>query len=271
MVFYVPLKELFTVSFRNELYSHIPLMPVISLWLLFTRRKEVFSAPRASVAASLPLLAVGSILYLFGMWQEPGLNRNDYLSLMMCAAVVLWVGSFAAIMGTDALRSAAFPLLFLLFAVPVPSAALDVIVLFLQKWSTEASYLLFKILGVPIDREGYVFHMPGLSVEVAKQCSGIRSSLVLFIMGVLIGGIFLKTMSRRVAFMLFVVPVAVIKNGIRIVTLSLLGIYVDPKFVVDSPLHRSGGIVFFLLALLLLTPVLWMLMKSEKGNGKEEK
>jgi exosortase/archaeosortase family protein len=65
-----------------------------------------------------------------------------------------------------------------------------------------------------------------------------------------------------------VVPVAVVKNGIRIVTLSLLGIYIDPKFVIDSPLHRSGGIVFFLLALSLLTPVLWVLRKSEKGMNE---
>jgi exosortase len=232
---------------------------------LYTRRKEIFSEPKSSVAGSAPLLAVGSILYPIGMWQESALSRNDYLSLMTCSAVVLWAGSFFAVMGTRALRFAAFPLLFLLFAVPIPTVALDRIVLFLQKWSTEASYLFFKVIGVPIDREGFVFHMPGLSVEVAKQCSGIRSSLVLFIMGVLIGGIFLKTMSRRVVFMLFVVPVAVVKNGIRIVTLSLLGIYVDPKFVIDSPLHRSGGILFFLLALSLLMPVLWVLRKSEKG------
>jgi L-asparagine transporter-like permease len=70
MVFFSSLKELFTLSLRSELYSHIPLMPVISLCLLYTRRKEIFSEPKSSVAGSAPLLAVGSILYLIGMWQE---------------------------------------------------------------------------------------------------------------------------------------------------------------------------------------------------------
>jgi hypothetical protein len=58
-------------------------------------------------------------------------------------------------------------------------------------------------------------------------------------------------------------PVALIKNGIRIVTLTLLSIYVDPSFLTGS-LHHKGGFVFFLLALAILAPVLLLLEKSER-------
>jgi len=61
-------------------------------------------------------------------------------------------------------------------------------------------------------------------------------------------------------------PLLIIKNGIRIVTLSLLSIYVDPGFLTGS-LHRDGGVVFFLLALVLLVPVLWLLQKSDQTGS----
>jgi hypothetical protein len=55
-----------------------------------------------------------------------------------------------------------------------------------------------------------------------------------------------------------------VKNGIRVAILSLLSIHVDRRFIVSSDLHHEGGIVFFVLALLLLWPVLWALRRSEK-------
>jgi exosortase/archaeosortase family protein len=58
-------------------------------------------------------------------------------------------------------------------------------------------------------------------------------------------------------------PITILKNGLRIVTLTLLGNYVDVR-ILGSELHKSGGIPFFMVALVLLAPVLWVLRKSEK-------
>lgn len=59
------------------------------------------------------------------------------------------------------------------------------------------------------------------------------------------------------------VPLSVLKNGIRIATLTLLSIYVDPDFLTGK-LHHEGGFVFFVAALLILWPVFLWLVKSEK-------
>jgi exosortase len=121
--------------------------------------------------------------------------------------------------------------------------------------------------GVPFFRDGFVFHLSGQSIEVAKECSGIRSTLSLFITCTLAGHLFLKTWWKHTILIICVIPIAMFKNGIRIVTLTLLGTYVDPR-ILGSNLHREGGILFFVLALLLLAPILYFLRKSEKkGHG----
>jgi exosortase/archaeosortase family protein len=58
------------------------------------------------------------------------------------------------------------------------------------------------------------------------------------------------------------IPLSIIKNGIRITTLTLLAVYVDPSFLTGD-LHKKGGFVFFLLALAILFPILLLLQKSE--------
>jgi len=66
-------------------------------------------------------------------------------------------------------------------------------------------------------------------------------------------------------FVLLAFPLAIIKNGIRITTLTLLSVYVDPGFL-SGNLHRDGGVVFFLLALVILAPILLLLQNSESPH-----
>jgi exosortase/archaeosortase family protein len=61
----------------------------------------------------------------------------------------------------------------------------------------------------------------------------------------------------------------IVKNGIRIATLTLLAMYVDPGFLTGR-LHHQGGIVFFLVGLLLLAPLLWLLQRGESRKSAVE-
>jgi exosortase len=141
-------------------------------------------------------------------------------------------------------------LLFLFFAVPIPGAALERTISLLQAGSAEVAYRLLQATGMPIARDGFVFHLSTLDIEVAPQCSGIRSSLSLVITGILAAYLFLRTGWARTLLMITIVPIAILKNGIRIAVLSSLAIYWDEK-ILASDLHHKGGVVFFILALLL--------------------
>src|SRR5207245_1945207 len=145
---------------------------------------------------------------------------------------------------------------------PIPDFLLNRVIFWLQTGSAEVSYAVFELLGVPIFRTGFVFALPGVTIEVAKECSGIRSSLALLITSLLAGHLFLRSAWRKAALTLATLPLLIVKNGIRIVTLTLLSIYVDPSFLTGR-LHHEGGIVFFILALVILAPVLRLLQMSE--------
>jgi exosortase len=105
----------------------------------------------------------------------------------------------------------------------------------------------------------------GVTIEVAQECSGIRSSLVLLGVSLVASHWFLRSAWTKAILILVTVPLAIAKNGMRIVTLSLLSVYVDPGFLTGR-LHHQGGIVFFSVALVLLVSMLLVLKRSE-GEG----
>jgi len=263
---YAPLRDLLANPVRSEYYSHILLVPLVSGFFLFTGRKEIFSNLKYSYRTGIPLLIIGVLLCVLGWYQGHQLNQNDYSSLSTFSALIFWTGAFVLLYGTQAFRMAIFPLLFLAFMIPIPSVMMEKIISVLVAGSTASTYLLFNLTGIPFLKEGPVFHLPGMSIEIAKECSGIRSSLGLFITAILTGHLFLNTGWKKVVLALIVFPITVLKNGIRIVTLSSLAVYVDERFITQSFLHRSGGFLFFIPALFLLGIVLWWLRRTESSR-----
>jgi len=259
---YTPIKALYS-SNKSEYYSHIALIPLVSIYLVYINREEIFAKVNYLFVVGIPVLLLGIALFLGGfLWGAP-LDQNNYASLIAFSIFIFINGAFILLYGMQAYRSALFPLLFLIFTVPIPTALMDNIIHFLQVGSTEFVNLLFLASGVPFVRDGFVFQLPNISVEVAKQCSGIRSGMAIFIVAILAGYMFLKSYWKIIFLVVCAVLIAMLKNGIRIFTLSMLGNYVDPR-ILSSSLHKEGGIPFFIVALLLLAPILFFLRRSEK-------
>ena len=259
---YTPIKALYS-SNKSEYYSHIALIPLVSIYLVYINRKEIFAKVNYLFVLGIPVLLLGIALFLGGfLWGAP-LDQNNYASLIAFSIFIFINGAFILLYGMQAYRTALFPLLFLIFTVPIPTALMDNIIHFLQVGSTEFVNLLLLASGVPFVRDGFVFQLSNISVEVAKECSGIRSGMAIFIVAILAGYMFLKSYWKIIFLVVCAVLIAMLKNGIRILTLSLLGNYVDPR-ILESSLHRDGGILFFIVALLLLAPILFFLRRSEK-------
>ena len=263
-LYFVPVKALATLSLNSELYSHFMLIPVVSLYFFITDRKTIFLKTGYSFGFCLPVVAAGLLFYWLGKSSLVGLNQNDYLAWMMISFLLCLLGGFIGFYGGRAFRKALFPLLFLIFMVPIPTVVLDGLIKILLIGSADTSYAIFKVLGVPVYRDGFVFELPGLAVEVARQCSGIRSTIGMFITSVIAGYMLLKTGWGRIVLVLAMFPITIFKNSIRICTISLLAAYVDKSWVTDSWLHSSGGVVFFVLGLIILGVVVVILQKMEK-------
>jgi exosortase len=247
-----------------EHYSHIILLPFISAYLLYLNRDAIFEHARSGLRAGVALTALGAtILWLGGTTVVVG--EPEYrLSLAMLGLVTLWKAGFVLSYGVRALRTAAFPFLLLLFMVPLPPAALTGVIRFLQKGSADVSELLFVSIGMPIFRDGFFFTLPGLTIQVAEECSGIRSSLALLLSGLVMAHLFLRSTWARVAFVLVIIPLAIFKNAVRIVALSWLAVHVDPAFITASVVHRKSGIPVFLTSFAILAGLAWLLRTRER-------
>lgn len=262
--FWVPLTTLMRLSIERELYSYIVVIPLISAALVILERERIFAHAETCWPGGVALLSAGALVYAFGRTHPDSASENDKLSIAIFSLVVVWLGGFVLVYGIRAVRMGLFPVFFLFLMVPTPDFVLEGATGGLQTASADVSHLLFGLLGVPVLRTGFVFSLPGITIEIAKECSGIRSSTALLILSLLIGHFFLRAAWTKAVLTLASLPLLIVKNGLRIVTLSLLSVYVDPRFLTGR-LHQQGGIVFFLLALVLLAFVLGLLQKSERG------
>jgi exosortase len=262
LLFWQTIGSLISYALHDESGSHIILIPLVSVFLLYMDRDRILVDMHGGIGLGIVLLLAGIFTWWLGNTSTFFDHHTRSLSAQALSLVLLWIAGFAVCYGSRVMRAAAFPLLFLLLMVPLPEAILARTIYWLQEGSTEVAYLLFKAVGVPTLRQGFFLSVPGVTIEVAQECSGIRSSIALFITCVLAAHFFLRTPWKILLFIGLTVPLAVIKNGIRIVTLTLLSIYVDPSFLKGS-LHRDGGFVFFILALVIVFPIMLLMRKSE--------
>lgn len=263
LVFAGPLIDLADLTLDYDPhYSHIGLIPLIFLYLIWTERDRVFAGSRQRTwVAALPAGAA-VVLAAAGLASAQQLTGYDHLSLMIGAFVAAYWAAFVLALGWNGARRSSFALLFLLFMIPFPDPVLDAIVRALLWGSAWVTEWMFHLTGTPILREGYQFTMPGLTIAIADECSGIRSTLALVITGLLAGHFLLRRWWSQLIFILFLFPLSVFKNGLRIVTLSILSIDVDPAFITGK-LHHEGGIVFFLITLGVMALVLKLLVVVE--------
>jgi exosortase len=265
-IFHHALGLLIQYSQQEDSASHVPLIPIIAVFLIYTERRKIFAVTRTQAFPGVIAIAAALLLY----WQVSRANSpvpdNLALSLQILSIVILWIGGFLLCYGLASARTAAFSLLFMLLIVPLPDVILDRIIYWLQVGSTELTYLIFQLVGTPVVRNGFLLSVPGVTIEVAKECSSIRSSIALVITCLLAAHLYLRTTWRMALFVIVALGVSILKNGVRIATLTLLSIYVDPGFLTGR-LHRQGGFAFFLLALGILFPLLLLLQKSERTTA----
>jgi exosortase len=163
------------------------------------------------------------------------------------------------------MKSIAFPSALLFAAVPMPLDLENSLEALSQVGSTFVATALFGISGTAVFQQGNVLRLPGIVLEVARECSGIHSSWVLFITSLIAGYMFLRTPWRRFLLASCVIPLAILRNGFRVFVIGMLCVYIDPGMI-DSWVHRKGGPLFFLLSLVPFFALLLLLRRGERAR-----
>ncbi len=256
-----PLLELVAIALGNEHFSYVLVIPILTIYLLFSNRATILTSRRWSPFIGLLVMASGAICYWLADEKD---WAQDQLTVNILAFVVMCWGLFLLTFGNESFRDNMFAMAMLLFMIPLPPVLLNTVIAFLQRNSADTVDVLFSALGIQALRDGFIFELSDFVILAEEECSGIRSFFALIITSLIAGHWFLTSWWVRAALVAVVVPLAIMKNAFRIIGLALLANYVDPAFLMDSVLHRYGGIPLFGLSITVLFCIAWLLHKFER-------
>lgn len=235
--------------YTDENYSHGFLIPFISVYLLWTRRHAVQAAAVGAAGSlwGLSTVGVGLAALIVGVaGAEFFLQRSSLILVLIGGVWWLW--------GPKMLRQTAFPLVFLLFMVPLPYLIYDAVAFPLKLFATRVATAILSLAGVPVLSEGNIIHLAGQTLEVADACSGIRSLVSLVALGVVYAYFTETTTWKRVVLVAFTVPIAVAANALRVTGTGFLTHYISPQ-AAEGFFHSFSGWLVFVAAFSLLIAV----------------
>ena len=250
----------------SQLHSYVLLTPLVSAYLLYLQhdqlpKRQSTSPGWAALAGVVGLTALGIGYRAKTVW---ALSQNDYLGLMILSFLLLLLAGGFIFLGSKWIKAAAFPIAFLYFMIPMPDRMVEILENASQLASAEAADLFFTVSGTPFLRAGTYFQLPNIVIQVAQECSGIRSSWILLLTSLIASYLFLKTPWRRVALVGFVIPLGILRNGMRVAVIGLLCVHAGPNMI-HSVIHRRGGPIFFVLSLIPLFLLLWWLRRGDRA------
>ena len=275
LAFLGPLVALVRYALKEELHSHILLIPLVSLYLASLKRDSLPRERRGSVGGAVGgalIFALAAAAVFCGpmLTGAGGWSHNDQLAqVSACYALLLVAGGFL-FLGASWMRLLVFPFALLVFMVPLPDIVVAGLEDFLMRASAEVVHWLFQWTGTPVFRSGQVMELPGMTLEVASNCSGIRSSLVLFITSLIASYMFLSSSWHRGLLVAMVIPLGILRNAIRVLVLGLLCVHIGPHMI-DSWIHHRGGPLFFAVSLApLFLAAAWFRHREGKAAARKD-
>ena len=259
---WLPLCQTAVLSWQNDDYTHILLILPISIVLILLEWRSLQRILKWNGRGGSSLLVAALVIICITAFSVSYLPEDVRLSILMASLVLSWIGAFLLCFGSRVSRRVLFPLLFMFGLVPLPISVVSEIIAMLQKGSVWSAYVLFAACGVPVSVNGIFLKVPDLTVEVAKECSSIRSSSMLLVTTLVLVHLLLRSPWRKSLVVALALPLSLAKNGLRIFTIVMLGTKIDPGYL-DGRLHHQGGILFFVPALGVIFVVIWVLGKKE--------
>ena len=269
LCFSLPLYNLLRLAISNDLYTDIPLIPLISLYLVWMHRENLPLSFHTAVRPAL-LFFSGGLLALAVYWitlQSAFWTTENYLAVNVLAFLLIFTGICFCFFGKAFMGAVAFPMALLVFTIPFPDFVRHELETFLQYGSATCAGIFFQLTGTPVLQGGLNFRLPNCVIQVAPECSGIHSTLVLAITSLIGSWLFLRSPWKRMVLVLAVIPLALIRNGFRIFIIGRLCAAYGPQML-NSPIHHHGGPLFFALSLVPFFLLLIFLRKTERINSE---
>lgn len=240
--------------------SHGFIVPIMAGYLAWQRKVQLFSATTSSSlfgGAFLFLTLAGYLLSYAG-----GIAFTSRVALVLSLLGLLWCSQ-----GKDIAKILAFPILFLLFMIPVPYSLMSEVSLPLQLVATRISADLIDICSIPVYREGNMLYFVGTQLEVAEACSGIRSIMSLTMLAFIFASMLRSGWGKKAVLVALAIPIAMVANIIRITGTGVLAHFYGDK-VARGFLHEFSGMVVFAFGFVVLLGIFALISGKKSADVK---
>lgn len=225
---------------RSDTFAHGFVILPISAWLVWRSRASLAAlepSPRLGVLALLALAGFGWLVA-----EMASVNAAQQFAFVLMIPLLVW-----AVLGTAVARALAFPLGFLLFAVPFG----DFLEPLLMEHTADFTVAALRLTGIPVYREGLFFMVPSGSWSIVEACSGLRYLIASVTLGVLYAYLTYRSVRRRLIFVAVSAVVPIVANWLRAYMIVMIGHLSGMKYAVGVD-HLIYGWAFFGVVVMIL-------------------
>jgi exosortase D (VPLPA-CTERM-specific) len=242
----------------QEEYSHGFLIPIVVMWLLWTRRHALFESIGRPAWTGPILLLIALGMHITG-------ELSAIFILSQLAFVVALLGLILGVGGFSLLRVTFIPIIFLIFAIPLPYFVDANLSLQLQLISSELGVFFIKLFQIPVYLDGNIIDLGTYKLQVVDACSGLRYLFPLLSLSFLAAYLFHAPIWQRAVVLFSSIPITIAMNGFRI---GLVGVTVDRwgSQMAEGVLHFFEGWIIFVACAVLLAAEIYLLARIS-GRG----
>lgn len=251
---------------RDSYYSHGFLIPLMSFFLIWRKRHEIMKSEISFSAIGIFFFATGIFIQLISaFWRVHFTSAFSMIFILLGISLILF--------GKQANKYLIFPIIYLIFMIPLPLIAVADFSLRLKLFAAHSALKISELFGIIAVREGAVLHFRSGEMVIGDICSGLRSIIALLAFGAFYAYISNFSIPKKILIFLISMPIAIIANIIRIIVLCIIAeIWGVEK--TGGMVHDISGISIFVVAFALLFSferVLRLFDKKPAVEGKPEK
>lgn len=267
--YYDAISALIKVWFSRDDYSHGFLIPFIAIYFVWVEREKLKTIPiKPHIWGGLILILVANLMFLLG-------SLGGIVVLQETAILIIIFGFVLMFLGVNYIISLIFPLSYLIFMIP---SAIDVVVDRIhwpfQLFSATSSAVLINLLNIPVFHEAQFLNFPNITLEVAKECSGVKYLISIIALAVPLSYFTQKYLWRRLSIVLVAISIGILANVVRV---TLIGIWTYNGGEVHGPSHVLQGLFVSVVGYIFLFIGVWFLKMpavikfnvNHEGNGKK--
>ena len=245
VLIYLPaIIELILSWYHDANYSHGFLVPIISFYLIWKRRKDLSTMEIKSNRLGLGVIIFGLLLFILGN------GASEYFTVRLSLVVILF-GIVLYHFGSRIIGKLWFAIFFLIFMIPIPYVIYFSATFPMQLLASKVTAVMLNAIGMPVIRQGNIINLPNQALEVAEACSGMRSLVSLMALSAIYAYLSQRKLAAQIILFFSAIPIAVAGNIFRVFTTSII-VYISDLNITDKPFHSIMGASVFFVAFILL-------------------